>query len=231
MKCLIKINDRNEFLDTYGETVTVNMVSNMTLEDFEQRFETKSQKVIYGRKKNDPHYKYNQVLMLKAYKSINLQKFSQGRQNPLFDYLTKHNLQLKATDLKTSNWYYRVGGYLGISLPFIHRIELKTQIAQRLGQSIRDNELLLIQTEMQNNCDLDLSEDLTKNDIIKIFELSPALFSMRETQSKFHLARGMELSCPSYILEPFRNLCTRALPDALSEEHRYGYFMPSNLKK
>jgi hypothetical protein len=168
--------------------------------------------------------------MMRTYKKLDTLKFSNGRQNPLYEYITKHKLKLKSTDLKTSNWYYCSGAFFGIELKLAHRMEIKTKIAHRLGKFVTKEELLLLQTELQNNCDLDMSDTLEKTDLQKIFELTPSIFTMRDP-TRLHSAKAMELSCPGYILEPFRNLCIRALPDSISNQSRYGFYMPSNITK
>jgi hypothetical protein len=146
-------------------------------------------------------------------------------------FLREHHIHTKTVGLITSNWYYRVGGWYGFKVQFLHNATIKHFIVESLFQTMTHSQLQEIEESLKNSGDLSEEVILDKDNFHMIFELQPETFSIGEGKENHTAAKVMEISCPGCILQQFRNLCIMALPldNDTDPGKSLGYFASSNI--
>jgi hypothetical protein len=227
---MLTTDSRLKFFDAYGDAVTLQDMEDMTPEDYDQRFETK-EAINRRPRKDEAKTKYNNAIQVQTYEELRRLKFQHEGENAFMQYLRESHIHTQTIGLITSNWYYRVGGWYGFKVQYLHNPTIKTFIVRRLFQLITSSQLKEIEEILKNEGDLSEDTELNQDNFDTIFELNPQTFSMADSQKSVTTAKVMEISCPGCILQQFRNLCIKALPIDNEQEpgRSIGYFTPSNI--
>jgi hypothetical protein len=230
MIAMLTVDNKLKFYDAYGDPVTLKDIEEISEEDYDKRFET-NEAINRRPRKDEAKIKYNNAIQVQTYQELRRLKFLNEGENPYMHYLREHHIHTKTVGLITSNWYYRVGGWYGYKVQFLHNATIKQFIVNSIFEVISKSLLQEIEDALKNEGDLSEEVRLNQENFDLIFELQPETFSIGEGKENHTSAKVMEISCPGCILQQFRNLCLTSLPtdNETDPGKSLGYFAPSNI--